>query len=768
MSALEPEATARRSAPPWRFVAVNAAFTAVAMGVAAWAWWPIYAHTALSTLAVWSIVLGTVLAIVALRRRWSAVSTAGATVLAFVGVGVPLAVPARAVFGVLPSAEGLIDLLAGVALGWKQLLTVPLPVGDYEALLVPALVVLLPGTVLTLSLAVHARASGFAVLVPAAVFGVGIALGPERGAVPVAASVVLLGVMLGWLAWLRWDRRRRAIRLLAPTAAHRSTLPGVRAVIAGALAIAVASAVAGVAVGPLAPANSRTVVRTVIEHPFDPRDHVSPLSGFRSFWRAPMVDAVLFEVRGLPDGAFVRLAALDTWDGVVYTVGTDAVSSASGAFTRVPGRLDPPAAAGERVTLRVSVLGYEGVWLPIAGDLVSVDFGDVAADEAGTPVYYNEVTRTAAVVDGVGSGDSYTVRAVIAQQPQRLELGALSPGSATVPFAPPPPEALLTRLESYVHGIDGPGARLAAALDGLAADGYVTHGVGADEPSSRAGHSADRLARLFTDPRMLGDAEQYAVAAALMARQLGFPARVVMGFVPQSHEVRGGDVTAWIEVHTADHGWVAIDPNPPVRDIPQEQPQETAEVVRPETVVPPPAIEPDDATRQESPESTQEDPPQSDAALRALLAVLRVVGWVLLVAAIMVAPFGVVIAAKLQRRRARRGARSPAERIVGGWREFEDALVDRGRAPAPAATRAETAALVGGMSALAVATVADRAVFAPEAPAAADADAVWHDVDALTASLDEGRTRWQRLRARVSLRSLGGATVAGMLRRPGG
>lgn len=757
----------RASLPPLRFIVVNSVVTAIAMGVAAWGWWPVYRHDAFVSLAGWSIVLGAGLALVGLWRRWTVPVTAAATAALFVAVGVPLAVPARAVLGLLPSAEGLIDLLAGVALGWKQLVTVTLPVGDYEALLVPALVVLLPGSVLTLSIALRARARELAVLVPVGVFVAGAALGPERLEVPLAASIALLVVVLGWLAWFRWDRRRRAIRMLVPATTQRSTLPGARAVVAALLALALAAGAAVAVSGPLAPASSRTVVRSVIEQPFDPRDHVSPLSGFRAFWRAPAADGVLFEVRGLPDGATVRLATLDTWDGVVATVGSGAISSGSGSFTRVPGRLDPSAVSGERITLRVSIVGYQGVWVPTAGELVTADFGETAADAPGTALYYNDVTDTAAVAGGIGPGDSYTMRAVLPQQPSRAAFAGLSPGSASVPFAPPPPEELVARLERYVRGIDGPGARLVAALEGLAAEGYVSHGVGEREPPSRSGHSADRLARLFTEPRMIGDAEQYAVAAALMARQLGFPSRVVMGFAPTSHQVRGSDVTAWIEVHTAGHGWVAIDPNPPLRDIPEELPQEAAEVVRPETIVPPPVTEPDDVNRQESPESVQDEPATLDAALQALLAVLRVVGWVVLGIAVVVAPFVVVIAAKVRRRRLRRWAESPVERIVGGWRELEDALVDRGGTVEPAATRTETAALVGVGAALQVASVADRAAFAPEPPDELEADAVWRDVDEVTSSLDAGRTRWQRLRARVSLRSLGGASVAGMLRRPG-
>ncbi|MDY7555683.1 transglutaminase domain-containing protein [Cryobacterium sp. 10C3] len=64
----------------------------------------------------------------------------------------------------------------------------------------------------------------------------------------------------------------------------------------------------------------------------------------------------------------------------------------------------------------------------------------------------------------------------------------------------------------------------------------MSHGIGEDEPVSRSGHGLDRISQLFTDEPMLGDAEQYAVAAALLARRLGFPARVVMGFAPRRSE----------------------------------------------------------------------------------------------------------------------------------------------------------------------------------------------------------------------------------------
>jgi hypothetical protein len=42
---------------------------------------------------------------------------------------------------------------------------------------------------------------------------------------------------------------------------------------------------------------------------------------------------------------------------------------------------------------------------------------------------------------------------------------------------------------------------------------------------------------------------------------------------------------------------------------------------------------------------------------------------------------------------------------------------------------------------------------------------VWRAVDELQSTLDEGLTLWQRLRARVSVRSLGGYSVSRLFKR---
>lgn len=755
-------------------VATHVAFTWVTFAIAATTLWPIYASSALVVVVVAGLTVATLVAVVGAWLRWPGWVVLVANVAVFLLIGVPVAVPGEAVNGLFPSVQGLIDLVTAVGLGWKQLVTITLPVGAYEALLVPALVLVQGLASLSLAFALRTRAGEVAVLGPVALAVFGIALGSDSAALSIAVPLLLLAGVLVWLVWFRWHRRRERIRVLlvdgegragAETPARDGIAAGTRTVLGAILILAVSCAAATGAVVALPPTEDRTVVRSAVAQPFDPRDYVSPLAAFRSYWQDDTVDRVLFDVAGVPDGTLVRLATLDTYDGVVFSVGSDRVSSASGTFVRVPSSIDRSTVAGDNVGARVTLEGYSGVWLPTVGLVESASFSGPNATARRDALFVNTVTGNAAVLGGVAAPDAYEVRAVEPTQPDPSTWSRLDPGSAVVPVATAVPDEVAATLDRWTAGVEAPGARLVAMLDGLSAEGYISHGVADDEPPSRSGHSADRIAELLSAPRMIGDGEQYAVTAALMARELGFPSRVVLGFTVEDGVVRGGDVVAWIEVDTAQSGWVTIDPTPPVREIPEELPEDNAQVARPPTIVPPPAVETETIDRQNTPDSERDLPPDLNPVFQAVLAVLRVLGWVLLVGAIAVSPFLVIIAAKLRRRRLRRRAATPSARISGGWREFSDAVLDHGLAPSPNATRTEVASVAGGMQAQVLAAVADRSAFAPDEPAESEADSVWRAVDELRVSLDEGRTRWQRLKARISVRSLGGYSVSKLLSR---
>jgi len=773
-----PRLSATRARPG--AIVVNTLLLWLAVGIASITLWPIYQSSAIVVLIAVTTVVASIIAILGSLFGWSSSTVLLATVGAFVVFGVPLAVPQEAAYGVLPTFEGLRQLVAGVALGWKQLLTITLPVGNYQALLVPPFVLLLVLIVTALSLALRSRFGDIGVAAPVIVFVVGVIFGPDYATLPVVVTLALASTCLFWLMWRRWYTRRRAIDSVAEDAAAASRdivaapgehrLFGVRTFISAVLILAIAGGAAAAAAVFLPPDGRRQVLRSSVQQPFDPRDYVSPLATFRSYLKEPALDDVLFTIDGLPDGARVRIATLDSYDGIVYAVGSAEVDSASGSFTRVPLRFDQSAVEGDEVSLDVSIVDYSGVWLPTVGKLESVTFTGPRTTQLRDSFYYNDNGSTAAILGGLSSGDGYTLDAVLPAQPSSAEVARAAPGAASVPPIGALPAELELALSGYVEGVDGQGAQLQAMIAALKENGYISHGIDEDEPASRSGHSADRVTQLLTDQRMIGDAEQYAVTAALMARQLGFPARVVFGFAPTGAgtvDVTGASVSAWIEVNTAEYGWVTIDPVPEERPIPDEEPEDPNVVSRPLPIIPPQATDPVERPDETPLEATQDDPQSLDEWLVIVFAVLRVVGWVALAVAIVLAPFLLIIAAKARRRRLRRTAASPLERVKGGWQEYADAVIDHGYDAPQHATRRELAQVVGGGKPAVLAAVADRAVFSPSETAAEDADKVWRAVNDLEAALDKGRTRWERLRARISTRSLGGYSVSRFFKRQG-
>ncbi|GIT79166.1 hypothetical protein LLS1_08350 [Leifsonia sp. LS1] len=749
--------------------AVDTAFALAAVALAAWSFWPVYQSGPFVVLLIATLLLGGAIGVLGAVFRWPSIVIAGAAALVYLGAGVQLAVPTAATAGgLLPSGAGFVDLIRATWLSWKQLVTISVPVGSYQALLVPAFVLILLAAVVTVSVALRARIPESAALPPAVLLVCGIALGSGTTAVPLWVVLGLLALLLVWLIRFRLRRRSAALRALGQQSGLSMETPRERRSTAlltgvGALVMLLGASVVGIAAAAVVPpAPSRQVVRTAVEQPFDPRAYPSPLSAFRSYQESPRADEPMLTVQGLPEDGRLRIATLDTYDGVTYSVGSDGVTSASGSFTRVPYRLDQSRVRGEEHAISVTVRDYRGPWVPGSGQLQQIDFTGTGSATLAGAFFYNDVTGTGAVTTGLRSGDSYTADSVVGPTLTAAAIEKVEPGSDVVPKPTVVPDELTSVLQKYTAGVSGAGPKLAAALRGLAADGYVSHGVGPDEPASRSGHGADRITELLTDVPMLGDQEQYAVTAALMARQLGFPARVVFGFaVPAGTAssgtvtLTGADVSAWIEVQTTE-GWVTVDPTPPLRPVPPKQPDQPTEISRPQTNVQPPVDESpqrNDEPPQAQVDSTDQRPP--DPVVETLLAILVAVGWTLLVLAVLAAPFLAVVAAKWRRRTLRRSAPTAVDRIVGGWREFADAAVDHGYEPPPAATRVEFAQTIGGARAAALAKVADRAVYSPTAPTPAEADSVWKTVDELRGQLDRRDTRWKRLLAAVSLRSLG-------------
>lgn len=715
---------------------------------------PAFGLRSLAPAVVGGLVLGMGAAVLGAWRRWSALIVVAVVVVAYFVAGGALVAPATTVAGIVPTGRTLGALAAGAATSWKQVLTLQPPLGVTGTLLAAPFLLALVGaaaaTATTLRVRTPSRAA-LAATVPAAGLVGAVVLGTRETVVPVAAGLALTVLLVTWAAWrARTLRARRVVALV---------------VLAG---VAVAGGVLGAPV--VVGSTPRYVVRDALVPPFDPRDYPSPLSAFRKFVKED--DKTLLTVTGLPAGARLRLATLDQFDGVVWNVAGDGSAEGSGEFRRV-GATIPTDVRGATARIGIEVGGLSGVWLPTVGQATAVTFADgsVAGD-----LRFNDATGGAVLTRGLTSGLTYTLDVVVPAVPDDATIGAAGAAPVTLPALSGVPDAVDAKAADVARNAGTPVQVARSLQKALAEGGYFSHGLteSGDYPSV-SGHGADRVAALLGSVLMVGDGEQYASAMALMARQMGLPARVVLGFIPTDDQRKGaavtvtsGDVEAWVEIAFSGYGWVPFDPTPPRTQTPRQDSATTPADPQPQVVQPPPAppepvAAPNDDTEQPQAQDSAK-PATSGSAWRQ---VALVAGVASVPIAVLAGPLILVVALKARRRRRRRRDGDVVSRVAGGWDELLDVALDL-RSPAPAlATRSESAraladsfagsAVPGSRAASAVLTLAaeaDATVFGPGLPSDAQAAAYWRRVEVAAAAM-RGTVPWaRRFRSRVSLASL--------------
>ncbi|PYD02345.1 transglutaminase domain-containing protein [Microbacterium esteraromaticum] len=748
-----------RLRPGWviDIVAVGMLLLAALVG-----FWTTFAGPSFLLAAVGGIVLGLAVATLCAWRGWGILIVTGATIVVYFLFGGALALPHTAVLGVIPTLDTLAALATGVVTSWKQLLTTVAPVSAADGhLLVPFLIGLVAG-VLSASLALRLRHLIWSLLPVIAALFLVIALGVPTAAFPLAQGIAIAAVAAVWMSLRSWWAPQSAAVNVSEADPSRARHMRTRRLIGGAVVIALAAG-AGAAVNAVtAQAGPRSVFRDAIIPPFNIRDYVSPLQGFRKTVRDQKTKT-LFTVTGLPEGGRVRLAAMDGWDGMVYNV-TDGGPGSSSAF--LPLRSDMAIGAeGVPAQLRFEIADYSGVWLPGTSVVDDVRFEGERADALRRTAYSNSSTDTTIVTAGLKKGDAYTVDAVIPARPSDDQLKDAKFANIRQKVSPYSPDDLSATAADVVTDAETPIEQARALETYFAEGGFFSHGL-EGEVLSRAGHTAERISTLLGGDQMIGDDEQYAAAMALAAQELGIPVRVVMGWYPDADRkgdpvftATGDDVHAWVEIAFQGYGWLPFDPTPPEDKVPQDQNTKPRVDPKPQVLQPPPPPqEPVDL-----PPTVPDDRKAEDDSLN----VLGLIGTILAIAGIslgvlllLASPFIVIGAWKAARRRARRNAERHSDRISGGWDELTDRAIDHGARIAPGGTRVEEADVMASALTLPAATAlavrADGQVFGPGDPSAEEVDAFWREVDAAIGELRGATTFWGRTRARLSLRSLKG------------
>jgi transglutaminase-like putative cysteine protease len=726
------------------------------------------------------LVVGTGSAMIAAHFRLGALTTALVVLVAYFVFGSALAMPDQALFRVLPTAETLAGLAVGAVFGWADIVTLATPVAapDYIGVL-PYVAAWLVGVIGATLAARWFTAkprtplrSAVALAAPLTLYAASVLLGTEQPYLAATRGLAFAVIALVWMAW------RPASQTAASRAVLRRRLLGVGAI--GLVAVTVGATVGFVS----APSeDERFVLRERIQPPFDPRDYPSPLAGFRLYTK-DLADTVLFSVTGLEPDDRIRLAAMDAYDGRLWSVaGADQVEDGSGSFELVGRSLPLPALldSGDEATVQITIVDYADVWLPTVGYQETIDFS--AGKPASTDVRYNAATGIGVVTSGVHTGMTYEITAL---RQAIGELGDIPVADVALPVVDTVPDIVPNKANELAGDAESPFDQLTAIAEALKTNGFLSHGLSSDQVPSRAGHGFDRIDDLLLANQWVGDEEQYASAFALMARALGYPARVVMGFAPEvsdaggTIEVTGSDVTAWVEVAFEGVGWVPFDPTPdntevPPDDNPQPQTEPQSQVRQP------PRSDTDQGDVVSPVELEDTDDPQQPFTIPEWV-------WVTLAAlgipALLIFGPMLLIAFLKSRRRARRRAAGATDvRAAGAWDELVDSFSELGYRTERIATRkqtaqeilrqhadeqarrgedtGETAIALAGLGAFASRT--DDAVFSGREVAYPEVDGLWSEFDR---SLDTARasvTPARRLVSRYRFRSR--ADVAGVVRR---
>lgn len=708
------------------------------------------------------MIVGTAVAILTARYRVGALVTAAISVVAYFLLGSAFAMPEQAILRVFPSLTSLAGLAVGAVFGWADLVTLRAPVSlPYYVNAVPYaacwLVTLVSVTLAARWLSERRRSvwrASLLLLGPALIYLAGVLLGTDAPYYAALRGIAFAVVALIWLGWRRMDGPQLAV-------AARSTMIR-RKLVGTAIVVLAAVLIGGIGGTLLAPSpGQRFVLRKEVQPPVEPLDYPTPLAGFRKYTK-DLADTALFTVSGIRAGETLRLATLDSYNGVVWSVaGANTATDASGAF-RLVGRdipTPPLLTPAGTSTLHVKVLGYHDVWIPDTGYTTAFSFsGTPRADEQN--VRYNATTGTAVLTTGLRSGQGYQLTEVDQKLPSDASLERIPTATLSLPPVTNVPDVVRARADKIIGAANTPIDKLRALERTLKTKGFFSHGTASDQAPSRAGHGSDRMAEMITRSSMVGDQEQYASLFALMARSEGMPARVVMGFAPKnvkngSATVTGNDVTAWVEVAFQGVGWVPFFPTPDNPDVPQDQ-------------VPKPQTEPQPQVRQPPRTPNHKDDLITPVQINdkhhdegppfALPGWLVVLGLSVLIPAVIVFAPLLLIAWLKRRRRERRRAADPDAAVAGAWDELLDRLVELGYDTPSRVTRGSAArrmaatlpvSTISGVAELA--RDADDAVFSGRDVPVEVVESAWNDSDALVAGASAPLGRSRRLLSRYRL-----------------
>ena len=488
------------------------------------------------------------------------------------------------------------------------------------------------------------------------------------------------------------------------------------------------------------------------EEPFDPRQlrdedvvtasAVNPLAQLKSLREAGS-PAFELNLPAAPSAVFfdrLGLVPLDSYDGVNWT--TNATYAATSADIEVPFERSVETLS---VRQEIVILDEDSPWLPAGQPVVRVEADDIWFDpDSGSLLNRaDETARTYAIVSEISAPNDDERSAAVADRtdPRFLELPTIGPDSPIV------------ELGAAIEG--------ASDFERLESLERVLREELTLVNEERSGTAVGRIEEFLVNGE--GYRDQFVSAFAISARQQGFPTRVMVGYRIAAQEteeapleflptVSGSNYDAWPEVLFEGIGWVAFDPIPPTSGEARANADDATPIPEGQPARQGPTPSADDPTENDEPD---QELPQTSAGVR----VLVLSGLVLFLFPLML--LLVVVIYKVLRRRYRRNLENPTERVLAGWQESKERLLEAGVDISSDMTVKEFVSAarrdLGVHASSSLSTLAPyvtTTIYSDREPSSAAADTVWDEVQLFDEQLNDTRSTVQNLKARVDPRPL--------------
>ncbi|HVF32052.1 MAG TPA: DUF3488 and transglutaminase-like domain-containing protein, partial [Acidimicrobiales bacterium] len=330
---------------------------------------------------------------------------------------------------------------------------------------------------------------------------------------------------------------------------------GPAALVRTATVLGLAALLVGLAVGPRLPGPDGPIVRYKNRaggNDSSSRATVSPLVDIRGRL-VDQAEIEMFTVRA-DQPSYWRITSLDTFDGTIWS------SNSTYRDLRGTIRSDEilqPSLDTVELDQQFSITGLSSIWLPAA-------FRPQRAD--GVDASYASDTASLITPEDTTNGMSYSVRSLVPKMtPEVLDRSPAQAPQEIIDTYLELPDSLSPRVRDEARRIVG--AAPTPYRRALALQNHFRTNYGYDI-NARAGHDG-RALETFLFQSKSGYCEQFAGAYAVLARAVGLPSRVAVGFTPGafneatgSYTVTGRQGHAWVEVYLHQYGWVEFDPTP--------------------------------------------------------------------------------------------------------------------------------------------------------------------------------------------------------------